>query len=587
MKNTKLILFFSMFFSIIFLFSGIALGATPSSCAYYVNESVTFDSDLNCLALQDALLLNGNNLVIDCAGHTINGSYGGIVFNTSMSSFTNITIQNCEMTNLDWNGIRLKYVDGLRINNINITNISSNSLSLENISNSLIENIIINNSIESYDAIFIDNLGDNNTFKDIELYNINLTDYDNFYIWIEETTPSDQLLFDNIYFDSQRKEFYVEAGDYLRSTNINISNMPRDTSVSIGYRYDAWGTDYNYVRFNETDLFYSRDYVMDGKDFISINSSTNLNKSADIAFKAVAGCNYNYTIYVNYSNFPQTNLSIFNGSMYQTNLTCNFDLNEDGTNDSILISVSHFSGYAIDSYLDTDGDGINNPIDNCVNVSNPTQTDTDGDGIGDVCDPTPGTSTTSSSSSDNPEEYNMTPDLNKYNIFESEALREKDSLTHNFEGELYEFILKDISYTKKQTTLRLEPSGDYFTFDLDNTVFFDLNEDETDDISMLLTDLTFSRVWITAENVKEEILEEVIVEEEPVQEQQTEEPKIEPVVEEIQETPQTQETEGEIVVDISNKNYSWIYWVVLLIILAGLGILYYYKKTNKPKRKHK
>jgi len=36
--------------------------------------------------------------------------------------------------------------------------------------------------------------------------------------------------------------------------------------------------------------------------------------------------------------------------------------------------------------LDTDNDGINDTIDNCINTPNPDQTDADNDGIGDVCD---------------------------------------------------------------------------------------------------------------------------------------------------------------------------------------------------------
>ena len=38
------------------------------------------------------------------------------------------------------------------------------------------------------------------------------------------------------------------------------------------------------------------------------------------------------------------------------------------------------------SQKDTDGDGVNDAIDNCVDKPNPDQADKDGDGIGDVCD---------------------------------------------------------------------------------------------------------------------------------------------------------------------------------------------------------
>ncbi len=36
---------------------------------------------------------------------------------------------------------------------------------------------------------------------------------------------------------------------------------------------------------------------------------------------------------------------------------------------------------------DTDGDGVIDAVDNCVQLSNPTQTNTDGDSLGDACDP--------------------------------------------------------------------------------------------------------------------------------------------------------------------------------------------------------
>jgi D-alanyl-D-alanine carboxypeptidase len=36
---------------------------------------------------------------------------------------------------------------------------------------------------------------------------------------------------------------------------------------------------------------------------------------------------------------------------------------------------------------DTDGDGVTDTVDNCVNVANPDQTDSDGNGVGDACEP--------------------------------------------------------------------------------------------------------------------------------------------------------------------------------------------------------
>ncbi len=48
---------------------------------------------------------------------------------------------------------------------------------------------------------------------------------------------------------------------------------------------------------------------------------------------------------------------------------------------AILISVSS-SGFAVD----TDGDGVDDPVDNCISDSNANQFDVDGDSFGDVCD---------------------------------------------------------------------------------------------------------------------------------------------------------------------------------------------------------
>ena len=49
-----------------------------------------------------------------------------------------------------------------------------------------------------------------------------------------------------------------------------------------------------------------------------------------------------------------------------------------------------FIGQGVSWAADSDGDGIDDAIDNCPAIANPLQLDADGDNIGDVCDPTPG-----------------------------------------------------------------------------------------------------------------------------------------------------------------------------------------------------
>lgn len=51
-----------------------------------------------------------------------------------------------------------------------------------------------------------------------------------------------------------------------------------------------------------------------------------------------------------------------------------------------LLAANGTLTYSAMQVVDTDGDGVNDPVDNCVAVQNPQQTDGDGDGFGNLCD---------------------------------------------------------------------------------------------------------------------------------------------------------------------------------------------------------
>jgi hypothetical protein len=74
--------------------------------------------------------------------------------------------------------------------------------------------------------------------------------------------------------------------------------------------------------------------------------------------------------------------------------TADFDQDRDVDPDDYVIFQMCASGPdipissqdCIDYFVDTDGDGIYDPNDNCLNTPNPDQVDSDGDGLGNLCD---------------------------------------------------------------------------------------------------------------------------------------------------------------------------------------------------------
>ncbi len=148
------------------------------------------------------------------------------------------------------------------------------------------------------------------------------------------TTPADA--------DSNTVHDYIEAG-----ADPVIDVQPQDQSVNQGdngtFTVSATGNNLTYQWERSTDS---------GSSFSPISGAT----SSSITINGVT--------------------SGQDGELYRVLINSTGFLCGEVTSSNALLTVTD----------DSDGDGIPDTLDNCVNTANPLQEDNDGDGIGDICD---------------------------------------------------------------------------------------------------------------------------------------------------------------------------------------------------------
>jgi hypothetical protein len=89
------------------------------NCGDTITTSVKLKHDIVCTSLSNGIVIQGNNIVLDCNGHSIKGIGIGISTTAGIRSFSNtgVTIKNCKVNGFDGSIVILgDYFDHLKDN---------------------------------------------------------------------------------------------------------------------------------------------------------------------------------------------------------------------------------------------------------------------------------------------------------------------------------------------------------------------------------------------------------------------------------------------------------------------------------------
>ena len=369
-ENLKLLVFTLLAVSIIGVFYSIGFGDNitgyvvfndSSDCGSYVNEDSILSGDMSCNGT--GIIINASNVVLDCAGYTINYSTAGVLgygINNS-GGYDNVTIKNCNIvegnsaTNFK-HGIYFEGADDGTIQNNTITNngVKGSGIYLTSSSSNISENTITTSGIYGF-GIQLTSSSNSNISENI----INTTQIDADAVWIYK--DSDNNLFQNnniaqsgrdgVRLDSSGSN-YPENNSFTNNTFSNIADYDLnivDAGIDGTYLIDQVIT--NYFIAGSGGIVYFKNSEHGEVRFLEAINGTGTNLSADVQISA----NLIEVDSVSNSGLNKSaNLSFYNVSIsgsavpYRNSADCGgFCGNISNVGDDYFFSVTGFTTYSV------------------------------------------------------------------------------------------------------------------------------------------------------------------------------------------------------------------------------------------------
>jgi len=199
----------------------------PSSASgktFYLTQNITDSSDSTCIDIQ------ADDVILDCQEHTIDGDdvadYGIRVYRDTEQT-TNVTIQNCTVTDWDSANIELYKANGNSIINTTSSSSPDDGIYLYYSSDNQITNVTANNN---YDTGITIGYSSNNQLTNI------LANENDVSIWLVHSS-NNQLT--NVTANNNYYAIHISYSSNNQLTNVTANNNNDDGSYSIYFSYSS------------------------------------------------------------------------------------------------------------------------------------------------------------------------------------------------------------------------------------------------------------------------------------------------------------------------------------------------------------